>query len=188
MLGPTLEVALPQDEEGLSSGAGTKSFSLGGRARTRSSGKAAGGKWSSCLGDSLPLNRYSPYTKVQGRRKSPSEPSVEQPPCGAAPPIASPTAGVAASMENMSLTWPVSARTRSHTNPRLNRRPRQLDALDVMDTLSADLLMLVPKSAHVPRLKATKVVGRRPGLRLKPLPPDACPNAGLLGLAGLDDM
>ena len=163
--------------------------------------------------DSLPPSRYSPYAAARERRKSPrsittrqtseaapqeagmlieslstataaatshGDASVHAPP--PAPLVGSPLTAMAARLEGMSMTWPVSSCTRSRA-----RGPSRLPQLDASERLSADLLTLVPGSApDLPR-RGPWTAGRRAS-KLEPLPPDACPNSALLGLAGLEDL
>lgn len=171
---------------------------------TRSSGRKApsGKRWSRPLphsaqtSDGLPPSRYSPYQRACERpRKSPrsviTEPGfTESPAKEHAAPIASPLSEVASAMKSMAVTWPVSARTRSRgAQAGFRAPPRRLAALDATDTLSKDLLTLLPGSGSVPEVPRlgtiTRGAGQRRPLRLEPLPPDACPSAALLGLADL---
>jgi hypothetical protein len=110
--------------------------------------------------------------------------------------VASPMSAMASTLQGMAVaspshglssTWPLSSRTRRAREPSFLRPPSHLAPLDSTETLSADLLTLVPgATAEVPAREA-KTVGRRVR-RLEPLPPDACPSAAMLGLAGLDDL
>lgn len=177
------------------------------RSASRSSGRPSSGKWSATkFNEALPASRFSPYGGRHKRKAGAAEASCDPDISGSSPSqvkltppyaqrqaprlvaaasssaVISPMTGLA---ESMAHTWPISARTRSRMRaPGFSGLPRRLTALDASETLSADLLTMVPGSQEppLPQLEVkTKGLGRR-ALRLEPLPLDACPNAGLLGL------